>query len=177
MPVEEDLVKHPKQRAGTSLIANKKDPFLKAQDALNQQGPKLSKFAAKAESKNRSNQIFMDVDSDEDSMVVETQRGHGNINKRSGAESQSVDALERDSLKSKYFKDNNLKASFKGPEGKRIILGQNLQPVGISQKTGAKDSKYHSQLSLQIYFYTLLGINPKRNLLLILLTSLNMAPI
>jgi len=141
------LIKHPKQRAGTSLIANKKDPFLKAQDALNERvnpiGSKLSKFAAKAESKNRSNQIFMDVDSDEDSMLVETQRGHGNINKRSGAESQSVDALERDSLKSKYFKDNNLKSSFKGPEGKRITLGQNLQSVGIGQKAGAaKDSKY-----------------------------------
>ena len=95
----------------------------------------------------------MDVDSDEDSMIVETQRGHGNINKRSGAESQSVDTLERDSLKSKYFKDNNLKASFKGPEGKRITLGQNLQSIGISQKAGAKDSKY--QLSLETYIFTL----------------------
>jgi hypothetical protein len=146
MPVEEDLVKHPKQRS--SLITNKKDPFLKAQDALNQPertnpigSSKLSKFAAKTESKARSNQIFMDIDSDDD-MIVEPQRGQGNINKRPGTDSHSVDTLERESLRSKYLKDNNLKASFKGPEGRKVTLGQNVQPIGISQKSDAKDSKY-----------------------------------
>lgn len=150
VPVEEDMIKHPKQRLGTSLITSKKDPFLKAQDALNQQerinpiGSKLSKFAAKVESKNRSNQIFMDIDS-EDDMIVEPQRGHGNINKRPGTDSHSVDTLERETHKSKYFKDNNMKASFKGPEGRRVALGQSLQPISIKKSSDAKDSKDQSK--------------------------------
>ena len=142
------MIKHPKQRVATSLITSKKDPFLKAQDALNQQervnpiGSKLSKFAAKVESKSRSNQIFMDIDSDDDNMIVEPQRGHGNISKRPGTDSHSVDVVERDALKSKYLKDNDMKASFKGPEGRRVTLGQNLQPISIRKTSDPKESKY-----------------------------------